>query len=297
MLANHIINGEIITVILNGAPNSIRPGHKNYEKILEHILNNSDLPLKDWNYLLNPAVETANNVNAYNPALKVELKGGYIYYHGMVLNNYLTSKILEFKEKGLPHKPLIKFLENLMQNPSRNCIDWLYKFLENKEMAITQDGCFLGYKGVKKDYSSISIYNGQNGNPYIVSPPGATVKIDRWLVSDNFESGCDRGLHVGSYSYAKNWAAGGKVILVKVNPKDCVSVPKREHEKLRCCEYYVVKDVTNPLSESLYSQNDANVNSNNHVNDSNDVNNSNYNENYDENYDDDYEYDEYGSSF
>ena len=50
-----------------------------------------------------------------------------------------------------------------------------------------------------------------------------------------------RGLHVGTFDYAQGWGRNGKVLEVRVNPRDIVSVPHRlRAQKLRCCRYRVV---------------------------------------------------------
>ena len=56
---------------------------------------------------------------------------------------------------------------------------------------------------------------------------------------------CSTGIHIGSYKYAKDFGGGGRLLLVRFNPKDAVAVPKDcGFQKLRACAYTVIQDVT-----------------------------------------------------
>ena len=66
------------------------------------------------------------------------------------------------------------------------------------------------------------------------------IEVRRWDVDDNRQNGCSYGLHVGSLDYAQGFAQG-QVVVVKVNPKDVVSVPEDcGCQKCRVCAYKVV---------------------------------------------------------
>jgi hypothetical protein len=56
------------------------------------------------------------------------------------------------------------------------------------------------------------------------------------------------GVHAGSFDYAKNWS-NGKMVAIKINPKDVVSVPKDYNcQKLRCCAYTVISEIEQELT-------------------------------------------------
>jgi hypothetical protein len=59
-------------------------------------------------------------------------------------------------------------------------------------------------------------------------------------------------VHAGSFEYATKHFGGGKTILIKINPKNIVSVPTDYNGgKMRVCEFYVVSEYkgTQPLTQ------------------------------------------------
>jgi hypothetical protein len=131
------------------------------------------------------------------------------------------------------------------------------EFLEYKELPITDDGCFLAYKGVSEHYYSI------HGNPKTVVVQGITttdgkifngvgskIEVKRRNVDDNRNNHCSFGLHVGSLDYARSF--GQRVVVVKVNPKDVVSVPTDYNcQKCRVSAYEVVSDYEYEIESSV----------------------------------------------
>jgi hypothetical protein len=85
--------------------------------------------------------------------------------------------------------------------------------------------------------------------------------MTRAKVDDNRSRGCSDGLHAGALNYVASYGsleAGDKIIIVKINPKDVVSVPTDCNcEKLRTCEYLVVGEYQGELLKPLYSANFA----------------------------------------
>ena len=57
-------------------------------------------------------------------------------------------------------------------------------------------------------------------------------------------------MHIGSFDYANDWSSGGKLLLVRFNPRDAVSVPSDcSCQKLRVCKYEVIKEIPREESE------------------------------------------------
>jgi hypothetical protein len=159
----------------------------------------------------------------------------------------LADKIRAIAQEGLPVSIFAKFWDNLQLNPSANSVRELYDFLAYKELPITEDGYFLAYKGLTKDGWSISgnketkVLKGKVDNAgRIFNGLNEEIEVRRWDVDDNRQNGCSYGLHVGSLDYAQGFAQG-QVVVVKVNPKDVVSVPEDcGCQKCRVCAYKVV---------------------------------------------------------
>jgi hypothetical protein len=237
-------NGAV-TLYLKGECLTVAPDHKNYDKIVAAI------KAGEFDKIEN-LVNIAKAVTQYaNGSIRIE--NGQIFCGTFAVHNTLTERILKMMSEGFKFDHMLKFLENLMQNPSARAVDETYWFLENYGLPITEDGCFLAYKAVRNDYKDI--YSGKFDNSI-----GATPKMARNQVDDNYGIDCSKGLHVGALDYVVGYGhfvkgkarteGGNRLLIVKVNPRDVVSVPKYEgHTKMRVCEYTVVSEITDVVKE------------------------------------------------
>jgi hypothetical protein len=193
---------------------------------------------------------------------EVSIKNGTVFYRNMPISNVVARRILEFMEQKLDYKPLVLFLENIMRNPSRNSVEQLYNFLEKEGLPITSDGCFIAYKGVTPDGWSVSSGPKHvvevgivNDNGQIRNHVGDSVIMSRNFVCDNPDIHCSHGLHAGSHEYASGF--GSKVVLVKINPANCVSVPNdHDCQKLRVCAYHVIAESQGLIRNKLVTKTD-----------------------------------------
>ena len=145
-----------------------------------------------------------------------------------------------------PINYLVKFLDNLMLNPSYRSVDQLYPFLEVGGIPIIENGTFLTYKKVRGNYKDV--YSGTIDNSV-----GTVVAMPRNLVNDDPNQTCSAGLHVCSFDYLNNfdYAPNDRVVVCEVNPKDVVSIPTDyNNTKMRVCEYTVIADVTDKYKEA-----------------------------------------------
>lgn len=230
-----------LTLILKNKAHQVLPDHINYKLIMEnlHSANEDELvALVD--------IETA--VASFSDGM-VEIKNGKVFYEGEEVHGSISKRILEFMSKGLPFQPLVNFLNNLMENPSMQSQKELYDFLEHELLPITEDGHFLAYKAVRSDFKDK--YRGVFDNSV-----GQVVKMQRAKVDDDRARGCSDGLHAGALNYVAGYGSlesGDKIVIVKINPKDVVSVPSDCNcEKLRTCRYEVVGEYKGELLKPLY---------------------------------------------
>ncbi len=167
-----------------------------------------------------------------------EIRGGVVYFQGEAVHNTLAARILKMNENGEDVQPWLLFMKNLMENPSMRSREELIDFLADKGMPLTEDGHFLAYKGIQQDYKDIYSKTFDNS-------PGQVLSMDRGKVDDDRANECSRGFHVGRFAYANDYKGGGRLMLVKVNPRDAVSVPKDHNcSKLRVCRYEVLSEYT-----------------------------------------------------
>jgi hypothetical protein len=195
---------------------------------------------------------------------RVTYDGTDLLFDGDVINNSLSRHIIRMMREGDEnYARWVKFLENLAANPSRLSRMHLFTWLEGRDFAITPDGHLLGYKGVLADELNSSVstgtatVNGTEHHGHIPNPVGATVEMPRGRVAADREAGCSVGLHVGTHTYASGF--GQRMLLVSVNPRDVVSVPRDcAFQKLRCCRYTVlaVHDRATPVTAPSYDGGD-----------------------------------------
>lgn len=230
-----------LTLILKNKAHQVLPDHINYRLIMDSLQSASEdelLELVD--------IETA--VATFSQG-RVEVKNGQVLYDGEEVHGAISKRILEFMSKGLPFQPLVNFLNNLMENPSMQSQTELYDFLEHQYLPITEDGHFLAYKAVRNDYKDK--YAGTFDNRV-----GSVCEMRRAKVDDNRGVGCSQGLHAGALNYVASYGSvdsGDKIVIVKINPKDVVSVPNDCNcEKLRTCRYEVVGEYQGELLKPLY---------------------------------------------
>ena len=233
-----------LTLVLNNRTYQVLPDHINYKMILEA------LPTATADELLD-IVDVEKAVATFSDGL-VEIKNGQVTYEGEVVHGSISKRILEFMSKGLPFQPLVNFLNNLMENPSMQSQKELYDFLEHEHLPITEDGHFLAYKAVRSDYKDK--YRGVFDNSV-----GKICKMQRAKVDDDRARGCSDGLHAGALNYVAGYGSvesGDRIVIVKINPRDVVSVPSDCNcEKLRTCQYEVVGEYQGELLKPLYSSN------------------------------------------
>ena len=158
-----------------------------------------------------------------------------LHYKGRPMANALSTRVVAMIRSNQPFEFMIKFIDNLMANPSKRAIDEIYTFMENNALPITPDGYILAYKGVNANYRDKRTDTFDNS-------VGAENEMPRNEVDDNPRNTCSSGLHISSLDYASHWAGdSGKLMIVKVNPKDIVCIPyDYNHQKVRTCRYTVV---------------------------------------------------------
>lgn len=230
---------NVATIYIGSASNSysVDKSHINFDRIKELFTqyysadnNEQDAIEAELTTLVN-IPKTIENQSCGS----LEVRGDEIYHNGVPLHNVLVDRIFEVMKSGFPVQHLLKFLENIMLNPSYRAINELYGFLEHKGLPITSDGHFLAYKAVTGNFKDKHTNTFDN-------TVGKTVSMKRTEVDDDCSIGCSKGLHAGTLDYVNGFRSyDDKTVVVKINPKDVVSVPKDSNEeKVRVCEYAVV---------------------------------------------------------
>jgi hypothetical protein len=225
-----------INFIIDGTPHAVGVDHTNYAEIIDKLKNEDYEGIEDL-------LDVSSTIAVASQG-QITVIDGCVCYNGTEIINPLTERILEFVKRDLPFKPMIAFLENLMENPSKTSVEELYLFMESNTLPITADGHFLAYKKVDNEYKSI------HPNPdgtYEDHSIGAKPEMPRNQVDDERDRTCSTGYHFCSLAYLPHFGCGGadKVVILKINPKDVVSIPSDyDNAKGRACTYEVIGEHT-----------------------------------------------------
>lgn len=223
-----IIQGNNIVVVIDNKPHTISKSHISYEKIKDA------LKAQDWDAVRDLA-EPKKVVLNYGQG-NVSIQGDTFLWKGKPLHNALSNRMISMLKEGFPIDPLVQFMDNLMENPSKRAIDELYGFLEKGNLPITPDGHFLAYKKVRDNY--FDCHSGTMDNSV-----GKVVEMQRNEVDDDKDRTCSTGLHFCSISYLSHFG-GARTVILKINPRDVVSIPSDYNDsKGRACRYEVIGEL------------------------------------------------------
>jgi hypothetical protein len=228
----HIIKTSSISLFPpNVAPILIDSSHVNFTAVRDA------LSVHDYDVAVMLASVPAFVQKAVGPDVTVNDQG--VFWKGTPISSYLADKMMQFFREGLPFEHYGLFLSNLMNNPSRTSVQELFLFLEAADLPITEDGCFLAYKAVRSNFRDK--HTGRFDN----SPGTSVPRMERNQVDDNRERTCSYGYHAAAYTYASGFMSGSdKLVAVKINPADVVSIPSDYgNQKLRCTYYEVLFEV------------------------------------------------------
>jgi len=227
----YLLQGKNIILVVDGKSHTIsKDTHIAYGKVVDA------LKAQDWEALrdlVEPKKAIVNFGYGY-----VSIEDNKVFWKGKPFHNALATRMIEMYQDGFPIDPMVRFMENLMDNPSKRSVDQVYGFLEKNKLPITEDGYFLAYKRVRSDYKD-------KHTGTIDNSVGQFVEMDRNGVDDNPDSHCSSGLHFCSESYLGHFGSGSEPIMIlKINPADVVSIPTDyDGAKGRCCAYEVVAEV------------------------------------------------------
>jgi len=247
-----------ITVVHDGELYTASNDHPAFEKIVSGAIAGDESIVT----LFNPEKAVAESFNKVSE--RVSLRSGKVYLDNELVDGSLTDQIVRFHTEGQDFTALVKFLENIANNPSSHSRTQLYDWLRDRDFTIDSDGHIIGYKGVQTGtdndgnttYSSIShgdaIVDGKEYSGAIPNYVGAVVEMPRSAVTWNPNIACNTGLHAGTWNYAHGFARGA-TLTVSINPRDVVSVPHDSNsEKIRVCRYTVLEVVDSPYGASYH---------------------------------------------
>jgi hypothetical protein len=264
----YIVQGSNITVVIGTTPHTVSKNHITYNKLLAAI------KAGEWE-TVQDIIEPKQVVLNFGQG-NVSIEGDKIFWKGREMHNALTKRMVAMIQEDFPVEPLIAFMENLMDNPSKRAVHELYGFLEKNTLPITSDGCFLAYKKVRQDYLDVhsgTVLNkpaaymtdedtaaleeaaGKNNEVTVEVVDGVTVvSMERNLVDDDQNRTCSTGLHFCSQDYLRSFG-GERIVILKINPRDVVSIPNDYNDsKGRCARYEIVDEIDKDKADEAFAK-------------------------------------------
>ena len=264
----YIVQGSNITVVIGTTPHTVSKNHITYNKLLAAI------KAGEWE-TVQDIIEPKQVVLNFGQG-NVSIQGDKIFWKGREMHNALTKRMVAMIQEDFPVDPLVAFMENLMENPSKRAVNELYGFLEKNTLPITSDGCFLAYKKVRQDYldcHSGTVLNkpaaymtdedtaaleeaaGKNSEVTVEVVDGVTVvSMERNLVDDDQNRTCSTGLHFCSKDYLNHFG-GERIVILKINPRDVVSIPNDYNDsKGRCARYEIVDEIDKDKADEAFAK-------------------------------------------
>jgi hypothetical protein len=264
----YIVQGSNITVVIGTTPHTVSKNHITYNKLLAAI------KAGEWE-TVQDIIEPKQVVLNFGQG-NVSIEGDKIFWKGREMHNALTKRMVAMIQEDFPVEPLIAFMENLMENPSKRAVNELYGFLEKNTLPITSDGSFLAYKKVRQDYLDVhsgTVLNkpaaymtdedtaaleeaaGKNNEVTVTVENGVTVvSMERNLVDDDQNRTCSTGLHFCSKDYLNSFG-GERIVILKINPRDVVSIPNDYNDsKGRCARYEIVDEIDKDKADEAFAK-------------------------------------------
>jgi len=235
----YIIQGSQVTVVIGSKPHVVSKSHPMYQRVVDAIKAN------DWE-TVDSIIDPKKVVLEYGNG-NIAVEGDKLFWKGEEFHSSLSVRMIRMLQDGFDIKPMVAFMENLMLNPSKRAVTELYGFLEKNNLPITPDGSFLAYKRIRQDYKDV--YSGTMDNSV-----GKVVEMERNKVDDDQNRTCSTGLHFCSRDYLNHFD-GERIVIVKINPRDVVSIPTDYNDsKGRACRYEVVDEIDKEQADAAFAK-------------------------------------------
>lgn len=224
------------------------------DKVKKAKSDNDILKLLDPEYRkkYNRITEINTIKSRVNHSKILSLKNDCIYLKGLSglsMPENLANRILEAEKNNNKH--LISTYKNfwilMSMNPSSECRNNLFWFLQKYGMTISKHGFFVAYRNVDrtKDKDIFTDYYTHSFKIKI----GEMVTMDRNDCNPDSNITCSKGLHVAGKGWLKMNYYGNTGMACLVNPADVVAVPKDDnYGKLRTCAYLPMQIINYDMS-------------------------------------------------
>jgi len=224
----YTLTNESITVVTEDGPVTVRKGQPNFEALQLALVEGDESEAMKF-------LTVEDSIEQWSSG-KFTVQNGEIHCGDEKLPVELSRRITSMVTEGTNPGYYLRFWERLQLNPSWRSVTQVYRFLENQNIPVTEDGCFLAYKSVRRDLTD-------HHTGKIKNDIGIVLEMPRNKISDDPKQACHFGFHVGSINYAQGFHNDdeSRLLIVKVDPADVVCVPyDANSQKVRVCKYKVI---------------------------------------------------------
>ena len=247
-----------VRILCDGKPYTVNQEHINYEKIIKALKDGtSEKELSDLLDLSKKVLSKrfGNKKDFFvfddKDDMKLFIK---LHYSEKLFEvpRILAKRVSSVIKKDLPFENYLNFTVKLFNSGSKNVVSKLPEFLEKFEIPILEDGDFYAYIKVAYDYYDFT------GN--FLSEPGKQVRMERFEVDDDHSKNRGYGLGVCPLDEIDDFFISEeedsnpfeRILRVKVNPSDVVSIPlDDENDLIRTSGYVVIDEIQNDFSEEI----------------------------------------------
>ena len=236
-----ILNDSLIIVNTNNEIFTYYRDNENFDAIKEIVLDVVKTSVCTQDQLLQLKTLSSLKEKLINwGAGYVTVVNSQIYYKNELIDDVLSKFILYLvKNNDQDLQYWCNFLDTIQNCSSSHVYDRLFLFISKNDLAISKDGrSIYAWKVIGSNYKDKYTNTIDNSVGQYVSMPRNKVTIDNNI-------SCSSGLHVASLDYLRSCyaATGDRLVIVKVNIEDIVSIPNDyEGSKIRVSAYSVVEE-------------------------------------------------------
>lgn len=244
------ITPNSINLLLAGRMRTVDRTHPNFLTILETVKEYQRAQNDDFRADAISALQELVDIPSFISRVtegKVQVGDDAVYYDGKKVHSVVADRILAQYRDGFDIRPLVRFMDKVALNPNEGTREDLYEWLERSGMPLTEDGDFLAFKKVRDDYKSY--HDIETDNSIGAKPTCPDADTSR-------NATCSRGLHFCSYAYLPEYYGNkGRVVIVKINPKDVAAIPSDYGlAKGRAYTYEVIGEVPEDEAAKFFTK-------------------------------------------
>lgn len=180
---------------------------------------------------------------------RVKIGDTSVFFDDKEVHGVIAKRLLSMLGQGFNVAPLARFLDRLMSNPIPTAADELYLWMEQSELPLTADGCFLAFKKVNNEYKSY--HDGQTDNSIGAKLP----LLDESKYDTDRYRTCSAGYHFCSFNYLSSYfGSEGRVVICKIAPEDVVAIPSDyNNAKGRAKTYEIIGEVPEDEAKQFFA--------------------------------------------